>query len=186
MATRHQVRQAVVSLLYAREMGSCGEEFVEGEDCRLQVQADFVCYARFLPSLSRVFGVGGVDVAGGDAAVFGQGEGDGGAAVTGENADFQIVFRVCEPNEPSQNGRLLGSDGHFAHTVLRGAFAQAGEGGVFGGVDAAQVGEKPGCGGGGADAHAAGLVVGIIGVGFFRHFGGGKVFFFLGIEFDIP
>ena len=29
MATRHQVRQAVVSLLYAREMGSCGEEFVE-------------------------------------------------------------------------------------------------------------------------------------------------------------
>ena len=29
MATRHQVRQAVVSLLYAREMGSCNEEFVE-------------------------------------------------------------------------------------------------------------------------------------------------------------
>ena len=29
MATRHQVRQAVVSLPYAREMGSCGEEFVE-------------------------------------------------------------------------------------------------------------------------------------------------------------
>ena len=29
MATRHQVRQAVVSLLYAREMGSCSEEFVE-------------------------------------------------------------------------------------------------------------------------------------------------------------
>ena len=29
MATRHQVRQAVVSLLYAREMGSCGGEFVE-------------------------------------------------------------------------------------------------------------------------------------------------------------
>ena len=29
MATRHQVRQAVISLLYAREMGSCGEEFVE-------------------------------------------------------------------------------------------------------------------------------------------------------------
>ena len=29
MATRHQVRQAVVSLLYAREMGSCGREFVE-------------------------------------------------------------------------------------------------------------------------------------------------------------
>ena len=29
MATRHQVRQAVVSLLYAREMGSCGEEFKE-------------------------------------------------------------------------------------------------------------------------------------------------------------
>ena len=29
MATRHQVRQAVVSLLYAREMGSCKEEFVE-------------------------------------------------------------------------------------------------------------------------------------------------------------
>ena len=29
MATRHQVRQAVVSLLYAREMGSCNAEFVE-------------------------------------------------------------------------------------------------------------------------------------------------------------
>ena len=29
MATRHQVRQAVVSLIYAREMGSCNEEFVE-------------------------------------------------------------------------------------------------------------------------------------------------------------
>jgi len=29
MATRHQVRQAVVSLLYAHEMGSCNEEFVE-------------------------------------------------------------------------------------------------------------------------------------------------------------
>ena len=29
MATRHQVRQAVVSLLYAGEMGSCNEEFVE-------------------------------------------------------------------------------------------------------------------------------------------------------------
>ena len=29
MATRHQVRQAVVSLLYAREMGSCNGEFVE-------------------------------------------------------------------------------------------------------------------------------------------------------------
>ena len=29
MATRHQVRQAVVALLYAREMGSCNEEFVE-------------------------------------------------------------------------------------------------------------------------------------------------------------
>ena len=166
---------------------SGGEEFVEGKDGRLQVQADFVRHARVLPGLAGVFGVGGVDVAGGDAAVFGQGEGDGGAAVAGEHADFEAAFGADELHEKGEELGLLGGQVHFAHTVLRGGLAQVLQYFCFGRVDAFQVACKAGgqmvgdCGHG-----AARDLVGIVGVGFFGDFAGGEIGLLFGVELDIP
>ena len=64
------------------------DELVERDEGGLEVELDFVLHAGFAPEAARGVGVGDVDVAGGEAAVFRQGEGNGGAAVAGEHADF--------------------------------------------------------------------------------------------------
>ena len=115
------------------------QQFVEGEQGGLEVEADFVRHARFAPRLLRVFGKAGVDVAGGDAAVVGQCKGYGGAAVAGKYADFEVFFRPCQADEPREYGGLFGRDGHFAHAVPGGTLPQTLQDGRFGFADAAQV-----------------------------------------------
>ena len=118
-----------------------GDEFVQRDDSGLQVQRDFVGDACVLPVLSGDGGVGYVDVAAGEPCAFGQGERDGGAAVSGERADFQIIFYAHQPREPCEQGSLLGGDGHFAEEVRCGVGADLGENGMLEFADLAQIGE---------------------------------------------
>ena len=115
--------------------------FVQRDDGGLQVQRDFVGDACALPVLPGDGGVGYVDVAAGEPRVLGQGERDGGAAVSSERADFQIIFYAHQPCEPCEQGGLLGGDGHFAQAVRFGVGTDCVRDGVFGFADLAQVGE---------------------------------------------
>ena len=118
-----------------------GDEFVQRDDGGLQVQRDFVGDACALPVLPGDGGVGYVDVAAGELRVLGQGERDGGAAVSSERADFQIIFYAHQPCEPCEQGGLLGGDGHFTEAVRCGVGADLREYGMFGFADLAQIGE---------------------------------------------
>lgn len=163
------------------------DELVEGNECGLQVQADFVCHACGLPELAGLVGVGDVDVAGGEGAVFGECKGDLGAAVACEYADFKAVTRAHQSHQKCQQVDGFNGAGHGSTVCgLRVVVVDLLEDGMGGGVDALQV----------AFEFAGGIVarlacahagsVGLVGVGFFWQFGRLVTRLFFGVEFNIP
>ena len=91
--------------------------------------------------LLRDGGVGYVNIATGEPRAIGQRKGDGGAAVSRERADFQIIFHANQSRQPRQQSGLLGGDCHFAETMRFGMRADLSENGMLGFADLAQIGE---------------------------------------------
>lgn len=161
------------------------DELVKGDECGLQVQADFVCHACILPELAGLVGVGNVDVAGGEGAVFGEGEGDLGAAVACEHADFETVARAHQAHQKRQQVDGFNGAGH-GRTMCGLRVVDLLEDGMGVGVDALQVAFEftGGIVARLACAHAES--VGLVGVGFFGQFGRLVACLFFGVEFNVP
>ena len=168
--------------------GAGGEQLLKRNQRRLQMQADFVFYAGGLPVAAGVFGKADIDVAAINLCVFGQRQRNGGAAVAGKHADFQITAHAREFGQPGQQCGLLGGNRHFAQTVRFGLAADGGQNVGLGRAHLPQVLAQFGRELCRLNRHvqAAFGLIGLVGIRFFGHGGGFEGFLLFGIQLHIP